>query len=168
MTTKNLTDFTTEDMNELIAEMGQRDVVRREAIHRGIDREANHRTAPIPPLHIAAIERAVTSWLGWVDELKIEYGVGPVPEELVIALAESFADRIAGNPLMAKLEAALQMEYDVTNGHDIDDGILGRALDAAIQAMAPYARLANGSFLTEALKHATEGTDVAELIPTNG
>ncbi len=69
---------------------------------------------------------------------------------------------------MCELEAAQQMEYDVPDGHDIDHGILEQALDAAIVVMFPYAKLRVGSFLTEALQHAPEGTDIGELIPNNG
>src|SRR5690606_13047826 len=44
-----------------------------------------------------------------------------------------------GSPLFAKLIAAYNLETDATAGDPLPDGIVGRAVDRAIEDVLPYA-----------------------------
>lgn len=111
---------------------------RLQAIHKGID-DAGSR--PYFNRELTELERAavVTAAERLISVLEQH-----VDEDTLLAIAEHYADYImADTPLRAKLELAFNLEYDV-NESGIEDGILGQALDRAIEEMLPYAKRHSG------------------------
>lgn len=111
---------------------------RLQAIHKGIDDAESHTyyTRKLTQLERAAAVTAAERLASVLEE--------HVPEEIVLVIAEHYANYImADTPLRAKLEVAYNLEYDVCE-KGVEDGILGRALDRAIEEMLPYAKRRSG------------------------
>lgn len=61
-----------------------------------------------------------------------------IDHESVLALCESLAESWAREPLVRKLFAAYEVEWRVTDDNALADGLVGQAIDSAIETLRPY------------------------------
>lgn len=107
----------------------------REAVDRGIDKGRT----PLETLGREALQRFVSTVLIDIHEecrrtVELEGG------DLTLVFAESLADYYAESALFPNLVAAYFLELDATNGNlPLPDGIVGRAVGQAVEALMPYA-----------------------------
>ena len=119
--------WTDEDLRRAVDEIENEHAAVEAAINRGIDEGADG--APLSALDRAAIEMLIAVDVADPGELELEGVTG-----------HEFAARcLAASPLMRKVALAVFLEY-AANERGLPDGILGRALDQAIDQLTPYAK----------------------------
>ena len=141
--------------DELHAAEEERDAVRRAAIDRGLEECAKRgESQGYPDRTLNTLEReAITSYLMRLIEVLEEEGRAELPdlgtEEGRLHFVENYAGYLGESPLFAKLFAAYNIEMDVTDGLAIADGVVGRAVDRAIEDLLPYATAGGGGWYNQ-------------------
>jgi hypothetical protein len=117
----------------------ERDSTRKAAVDRGFASavESGFGKPDYSPAERAGIETLV-------DRLADTLETAGVGEEQILTILEDWTDRMAEAPIRAKLELAVNLDSDLTNGEPAPGGILDRALDEVIETLRPYAERASG------------------------
>lgn len=109
----------------------------REAVDRGIDRGPVTRQ-PLDTFGREAMQDFVATVIDILNESRLDVERDGGDKEG--AFAASLANYYAESPLFPKLLGAYRLELDATNGElPLPNGIIGRAVDKAIEDLMPYA-----------------------------
>jgi cation transport regulator ChaB len=123
----------------------ERDEARREAVGRGID--TSRGVGDFDTLSRVALTQHVTRLIEVLEDRTRGDGMPDLStEEGRLEFAEDYAGYLADGPLFAKLIAAYFIESDVTDGLPIPNGVVGRAIDRAIEELLPYATAGGGGW----------------------
>lgn len=120
------------DLDQIVAEAMDDGITLGSAFRRRSE-PVDHEPAPITPLERYGIEAIVDYTVDYFREID-ESNV-----ETVVGLVKSISETIARDELLRKVLGAWMLEYTVADD-GLPDGVLGRAVDKAVDQLMPYAR----------------------------